>query len=164
MAEKGGRSGTVIVLVFVVAGMLLAYAYFRGRDVTDAKKKVPQQFVQVDAGTAVVKMTEEERRAYIKANVRVESLEIGPNMKPDRDEPVPGLLEVRGSVVNDGDQALDRVFVHVYPKDADGKVIGSHIENVARVGGLLDAGERRDFKFTIPDKKEFGGDFDHMLQ
>lgn len=164
MAEKPGRSGAVIVLVFVVAGMLLAYAYFRGRDVTDASKKVPQQFVQADAGVAVVQMTEEERRAYIKAHVRVEDLAIGPNMMPDRDEAVPGLLEVRGSIVNDGDRALDRVFVHIYPKDADGKVIGSHIENIAKKGGLLDPGERREFEFTIPDKKEFGGDFDHTIQ
>lgn len=153
-----------IVFVFVIAGMLLAYAYFRGQDAVDASKKVPQQFVQVDAGAAAVQMTEEERIAYVRAHIRVDGLEIGPNMKPDRDEPVPGLLEVRGTVINDGDQTVDRVFLHVYPKDEAGKVIGSHVENLARKGGLLDPGEKRDFLFTIPDKKEFGGTFDHELK
>ncbi len=164
MAAQRGRSGAVIAFVFVIAGMLLAYAYFRGRDVVDAKEKVPTQFVQVDAGTAVVKMSEEERLAYVKAHIRVDGLEIGPNMKPDGDAPVPGLLEVRGTVFNDGDKTVDRVFLHVYPKDEAGKVIGSHIENLARKGGLLDPGEKRDFAFTIPDKKEFGGEFDHQIK
>lgn len=161
MASRSGRSSLVVVLVLVIAGMLLAYAYFRAKDATT--DPVPKTFTQVDAGVAPPPMSDEERAVYVKEKIRLEGLEIGPNMKPGLDEPVPGLLEVHGTVLNDGDRPIDRVFLNVYPKDENGEVIGSYVENVTRKGGLLQPGQSREFKFTIPESKDYAGTFDHML-
>ena len=163
MANKSGRSSLIVVLVFVVAGILLGYAFFKSSDKV-TPKKTPPKLTKVDAGISPVKMTEEERKAYINDHITVTGLEIAPNMKPGLDEAVPGLLEVRGKVQNNGERKIDRVFLHVFPMNEAGDVISTHIENVAKAGGLLSPGDDRDFKFTIPDKKEFSGKFNHMLQ
>lgn len=164
MATKSGRSSLTIALVFVVAGGLLAYAFFRSQDDGPKTTNKPE-FTQRDAGVAkVVHMSEEERKKYVQDHISIDAIDIVPNMKPDGDAPVPGLLEVKGTVMNNGDKEIDRVFLHVFPMDDAGEVIGSHIENVARKGGFLKPGERRDFAFTIPERKEYAGKFNHMLK
>ncbi|MEL6190090.1 MAG: FxLYD domain-containing protein [Myxococcota bacterium] len=109
-------------------------------------------------------MTEEERLAYIRAFVRIDGLAIGPDLRPDSDEPVPGLLRVQGEVVNEGEREIERVFLEVFPMDDAGAVLAAHVEDVVRRGGALEPGQRRAFRFTIPDKKAFTGRFDHGLR
>lgn len=109
-------------------------------------------------------MTEAERIAYVKEFVKVEELKMGPDKKPDSEEPVPGLLRIEGEVVNAGSRSVDRVIFAFYPKGQDGEVLSAHFEDVVRKGGGLKPGQRRSFRFTIPDKKAIDKAFGHELR
>jgi hypothetical protein len=145
----------LLLVVFATSGLL--YVAYRAAGSKTQKGTAPE------AAKAGGVMSEEERLAYITANVTVNDLVVGPDQMPDRPEPVPGLLRVSGIVVNKGAAKLDRIHLAIYPKDAGGKVLGSYIENIAGKEGL-DAGASRPFKFQIPEKKEFSGLFDHKLR
>ncbi len=108
-------------------------------------------------------MTEDERLEYVKNFVRAVDLEIGPDTKPDSTEPVPGLLRVKGKVINEGDRALDKVVVAIYPKNEDGEVMAVDQQDV--IGRPdLEPEEIREFEFQVRDRPGFSGTFDHALK
>lgn len=154
--RRGSAKTTVLVLVVLLAaGAFGAYMMF-SPEVSNPQVKLPE----VKEGP----MSEEERVAYVKAHVILEGLQILPDTKPDSDEPVPGLLRVKGEVENQGEQALEKLMVAVYPRDAAGEVVAAHMEDVLNKGPDLKPGARRDFSFTIPDRGTADGDFDHELR
>jgi hypothetical protein len=111
---------------------------------------------------------EEQRREYIKKFVTVEELAIGPDLKPGEDgglssEPVPGLLRVTGHVNNKGEQQIDKVVLVVHPLTNTNDVLGTYVESIVNKSPL-GPGERRAFKFEIPEKKGFEGRFLHDLR
>jgi hypothetical protein len=106
---------------------------------------------------------EEERLAYVAKHVVVNDLQLVPDTKPDSDEIVPGLFRVTGIVVNNGDQKLDEIILQVFPENAQGEVIGTYVQNIAGPQGL-EPGGTRDFKFQVPEKKEYGGKFRHAVR
>lgn len=139
----------------LVAGVVLS------RSMTE--EQVTPEAPRVEKAGAAGPMTEEERLAYLESSVRVRDMAVRATKKPDSEEVVPGLLEVTGVLENQGDRPLEKAVVVVYPKDAAGEVIGGHYENVI-IRGALQPGESRNFRFAIPDKKEFGGEFTHGLR
>jgi len=108
-------------------------------------------------------MTDEEREAYVREHVRVFDLKVGPDLKPGSDEPVPGLLRVRGKVANEGEETIDTVVVVVLPKNETGKVIAMEQQDVI-IDAPFTPGEVREFSFQIRDRPEFAGAFDHELR
>lgn len=108
-------------------------------------------------------MTEEERQAYVKEHVRVVDLKVGPDTKPDSEEPVPGLLRVTGKVINEGDREIDRVVVVVFPKDGKGEVMAIDQQDVI-IDLPFEPDEIREFRFQIRDRPGFSGTFDHELR
>jgi hypothetical protein len=107
-------------------------------------------------------MTDDERRAYLAASVTVKDLALRPSLKPGTQEAVPGMLEIAGEVHNGGARPVTSVRLLVYPKDAGGQVLGTFQEELAR--RPLAPGESRPFRFLVPEKKEFSGQFDHELR
>ena len=111
--------------------------------------------------------SDEERRKYIEDFVVVHDLRIDPDTKPQEDggpvEVVPGLLKVHGVVENTGDRDVGEIKLVVFTKTETKEVLGTYIQDIAGKLGLK-AGQRRTFKFEIPDKKAFKGDFAHKLR
>lgn len=149
----------MLLAVLAVGGLGLAWVYLQGSSRVGGRggpAAVP--------GDATGEMSEAERVEYVKQNVRVEDLKVGPDTKPDGPEPVPGLLRISGTLVNAGPKVVKSVHLAVYPKDAAGKVLGSHMEDPLVKTGPLAPGESRDFWFHIPEKRDFAGDFGHSLR
>lgn len=158
--QRGGaRTWTLLAVGIVVLGIVGA-TLLGPRTPADDGQGPPVETAEAEPGP----MTEAERVAYVKGFVRVDGLEIGPDMGPSGDTRVPGLLRVKGSVVNAGERAVDKVVLTVFPQDAGGEVIAVHVEDVAKKGGPLGPGQTRAFAFTIPDKKAFEGAFDYELR
>lgn len=109
---------------------------------------------------------EEERAKYIEQFVTTSSVTVKADMVPDGEggeKRVAGLLRVRGLVKNNGDRPVRPVRLLVTTHADDDKVLGTYLEEIT-VGEPLRAGEQREFTFTIPDKKEFNGKFQHKLR
>lgn len=159
MSKRTSGKSAIIVLVFVALGCAAGAYFFLG----NAEVTNPGPSAQA-ADDPNREMTDEERAEYIKANVTVTDLKIVPDTKPGLDEVVPGLLRVVGTVSNNGPRPLAKAYLHIFPKDKMGKVLGSHIENLAKKGGPMAPGESREIRFLIPEKKEFAGDFGHDLR
>lgn len=156
---KRSSGKTTLVLVALLAVVGVGLAWFLTRDEGGEAPKAKPAAESPDR-----EMTDQEREDYLTQYGQVEGLAIEPDKREDTGERVPGLLRVRGTFVNGGPRKLHAAFLHVYPKDDAGEVLGSFVENVVEKGGPLDAGGRRDFSFTIPEKKGFGGDFGHTLR
>lgn len=152
------RGGVRTVVLFAVGLVLLGLA---GWMMT--RRPPPAEAPGVEQ-TPKRPMSEEERIAYVQSFVRIEGLVVGPDLRPDSDEAVKGLLRVEGEVLNAGEREVDRVFLEVFPMDVEGEVLSAHVQNVIRKGGALAPGQRRSFRFTIPDKKAFEGRFEHGLR
>lgn len=147
----------ILLLVGVAAGAGLAWRAMQVPDAAVAAKAAA-------AKDLTSEMSDEKRGEYLKEFGAVDDLKIAPDTKPDSDDIVPGLLRVVGTVRNNGPRRLHKAFVYIYPKDGQGEVLGSHVENVVKKGGPLAPGESRDFRFLIPEKKAFEGDFGHSLR
>lgn len=143
----------LIVPVILAVAALLAF-FLWPQKVDQAPVSAPQ--------LAPGEMTEEERVAYVKANVRAADLDIVPDTKPGMDEEVPGLMRVTGKLVNEGDRWVDKVIVVVYPKDAAGEVLG--VEQADVVETRLEPEEIIDFHFQVRKRPEYSGNFDHELR
>lgn len=156
------RAGGIAIVLALAAGG--AYLYLAAGDVSAPVEPDPGAGEGRDADSPRGPMTEAERVAYVKRHVKVEGLRIGPDLQPDGETPVPGLLSVQGEVVNGGERAVSKVILTVLPKDAKGEVLSAHVEDVAKKGPALGPGDRREFRFTIPDKKSFEGDFGYELR
>ncbi len=154
VSQKRWVVAGVVGLVAVIAAGAAALKLEAGDDTAGATAAA------VDAGPRP--MTDEERKAYVAANVRVSDVVIGPNLKPGTSEPVPGLLEVAGNVHNQGEQPLTRLSLSIFPEDATGNVLGAYLEDLAKKP--LAPGESRKFRFLIPEKKEFAGKWKQELE
>ncbi len=158
MAKR--TSGKTVIVLLLLVG-LAAGAGLAWRAMQDSG---PEAAIESAAEDLTSEMTDEERGEYLKKFGAVDDLKIVPDTKPDSDDVVPGLMRVVGTVRNNGPRRLHKAFVYIYPKDAQGEVLGSHVENVIKKGGPLAPGESRDFRFLIPDKKAFEGEFGHSLR
>lgn len=158
MSKRRG-SAKALVMVFLLLGGAAGLLYVAYRA---AGAKAKQEKTAAETHGPDGPMTEEERIAYVKAHVRVEGLELGPDTEPDSDKVVPGLYRVTGTVVNEGDRKIDKVILAVYPKNEAGRVLGSYVENIAD-GGLA-PGASGSFRFVVPEKKEYGGTFDYKVR
>ena len=156
-----GKATALFLVVLAVGGLGLAWVYFQGQaKVAGAGPSAPT----AGAPAATGAMSEAERQAYVKDHVTVEALRVLPDTKPNSEEVVPGLLRVAGTLRNNGPRRLEEVHLSIYPKDAAGQVLGSHMEDpLGKTGGLA-PGESRDFWFHIPEKKGFAGEFGHSLR
>ena len=157
---RGSGKVVAMVLLLLLGGGGLLFVAYRA---ANAQKKRAEAKEQAKQGEIAREMNEEERKAYVEKYVSVTDLQLVQDTKPDSDEPVPGLFRVTGIVTNQGDQKLTKVELHVYPEDATGKVLGSYIQNIAGPTGLL-PGATRDFRFQVPEKKEYGGKFSHQVK
>ncbi len=110
---------------------------------------------------------EAEREAYVTTQVKLHDLSVEPDRAPGEDggvgPVVPGLYRVRGAIENVGDKRIEGVKLQIAMKDQDGKVISAFIEDVSQARVLM-PGDRRSFKFEIPEKKEFSGEYEHKLR
>lgn len=160
MAKRSsGKIALVLVVVLAAAGA--GVAWFLTNQPDTSAPSAPK----VDPDDPDRELTEEERAAYLSEHCRLEGLTIAPDTRPDDKEViVPGLMRVSGTLFNEGSRKLHKAFVHIYPKDETGKVLGSFVENVASKRGPLAPGDSRAFSFTIPDKKGFAGEFGHSLR
>lgn len=131
-------------------------------DMNDVAGKIAKTPVGQQAKDAL--MTDEERRAYIQAHVVVEDLVVDADTKEGEKGdtvPVPGLLRAHGKVINKGDRPVNPITLQLLLLGKDGQeVIGAYLEDVSG-GARLEPGATRNFAFTLPDKKEWGGTFKH---
>jgi hypothetical protein len=105
-----------------------------------------------------------ERLAYIKSSIELDGLQIGPKLKPGSDGgSVPGLLEVSGRVLNQGERGIRTVNLVVHLQDDKEQVIGTFIEDVLH-DAKLPSHQSRPFSFEIPEKKEYRGHYLHELR
>jgi hypothetical protein len=160
MGTRGSGKVVGMVMLLVFGGLGLWYVAYRAAATQQKRAAAKEQAVQ---GTKTGFANEEERIAYVAKHVAVTDLQLVPDTKPDSDEIVPGLFRVTGIVVNNGDQKLDKIILSVYPENAQGEVIGSYVENIAGAKGL-EPGGTHDFKFQVPEKKEYGGKFRHTVR
>lgn len=160
MRSTSGRIAPILFVILFVGVGAVFWAMYQA-----AKMGPKHDGKTVDAAVVVEEgeMDEAARLEYVKQFIRVNDLTIGPDLKPDSEEPVPGLLRVSGQVVNSGERSINKVNLFVYPQDDQGEVLGSHIQDVV-VGPALTPGEVRPFKFQIPEKKAFSGQFQHKLE
>jgi hypothetical protein len=149
-----------MVLLLIMGGGGLLFVAYRAANAQKKRAAAKEQAVKAEQA---VRMTEAERKEYLEKFVVVNDLQLVPDTKPDSDEPVPGLFRVTGIVHNQGEQHLDRIDLHVFPENASGDVIGAYIQNIAGPKGL-GPGATRDFRFQVPEKKEYGGKFSHSVR
>jgi hypothetical protein len=149
-----------MVLLLVLGGGGLLFVAYRAANAQKKKSAVKEQVEQAQQKLA---MSEAQRKEYLEQFVTVTDLQLVPDTKPDSDEVVPGLFRVTGFVHNKGDQKLDRIDLHVFPENTAGDVIGAYIQNIAGPTGLA-PGATRDFRFQVPEKKEYGGKFSHSVR
>lgn len=157
-SSQSGKTAVVVLVILVLGAAGLAYVFYEGE-----AAEAPKQAEAAAEADPNAPMTEEERAEYLRTHVRIEGLEIAPDTKPDSDEPVPGLLRVKGTVTNAGGRRLERIYLAVYPQDDTGEVIGSYVENIT-AKKPLDPKQSGDFSFVIPKKKEYAGTFDHAVR
>jgi len=143
----------IAILALVVGGGTAAWLTTRSRHEAPAASGPSKPGV----------MSEEERQAYVAESVRAVDLVVGPDTKPDSDEVVPGLLRVRGKVINEGDLTIDTVVVVMFPKDGAGKVMAMDQQDVI-IDAPFEPGDVREFEFQIRDRPGFSGAFDHELR
>jgi len=108
-------------------------------------------------------MGDEERRKYIAHFVEVSDLSVDPDTKSAEDggvTVVPGLLRVTGVVENKGDEPVDEIVLILHPLGETNEVLSTYSEDIAG-GRPLAPGQKKPFKFLIPEKKEYGGRFLH---
>lgn len=149
-----------MVLLLIFGGFGLWYVAYRAAT-TQQKRATAKETGQVVGKSGV--LTEEQRLVYVQQHVVVSEIQLVPDTKPDSDEVVPGLFRVSGVVVNNGDHKIDLITLTVHPENAAGEVIGTYNENIAGPKGL-EPGAKRDFKFQVPEKKEYGGRFRHTVR
>ena len=155
---SGKVLGMVMLLVF--GGLGLWYVAYRA---AAAQQKRAAAKDQAAEATKIGFANEEERLAYVAEHVVVNELQLVPDTKPDSEEIVPGLFRVTGIVINKGDRKIDRIILNVFPENAQGEVIGTYVQNIAGAKGL-EPGATQDFKFQVPEKKEYGGKFRHAVR
>ena len=128
----------------------------------DPVKSINESKVGEAAKKALV--PEEERLAYVKSHLKLHDLRIEPDTRPDDAAVVvPGVLRVHGVVENTGDKPVSSAKLIVHTQDETNGVIGTYVEEILGKKAL-EPGDRRPFKFKIPDKKEFAGRFLHDLR
>lgn len=158
-------------LALIVGIGLIGVAIWIGRSFTSSEDATkPPPGIAAPAGPKPLGTSElvpeEEREKYIADFVTTSSVTIGSDEAVDVNgaaKKVAGLLRVHGKVKNSGDRKVRPVRLSLQIFDASDKVIGSYFEDVT-AGGPLNPGEERDFKFTIPEKKEFAGKFQQKLR
>jgi hypothetical protein len=148
-----------MILLLIFGGFGLWYVAYRAA--TTQQKRAATKDGQVVAPSG--KLTEEQRLVYVQQHIVVSEIQLVPDTKPDSDEVVPGLFRVSGVVVNNGDRKIDLITLTVHPENAAGEVIGTYNENIAGAKGL-EPGAKREFKFQVPEKKEYGGRFRHTVR
>lgn len=167
-APKGGSKafaiigGLILVMVAVWVGLGLVKVDRRDADALNEKIAGSSLGEKVKASL----VPEEERLAYIEANVVVSDLSVDPDTKPLLDggvKRVAGLLRVTGKVTNNGEQQVRPVRLMINTLGETNDVIGTYLEDLT-LGGPLKPQETRSFAFTIPEKKEYGGRFLHKLR
>jgi hypothetical protein len=174
MNDKGGSPGrplSIVIVVVVIAAGAVAYALFRPREpgLADRAAKV---VLETQTGKAVkqsLALSEPEREAYVQSGkIEIRDLKIDPDVAPgDGGAPefVKGLLRVSGQVANVGDKTVDSVKLTITTYDDQNKVLGVYLEDVVKqMPGVLSPGDVRPFKWQIPDKKGYGGHFEHSLR
>lgn len=157
----------IIGLAATVAGGALVYWVATTRISPDTAAQAAQAVAGSKAGQAAADavMTDEERRAYIQAHVVAEGVEVGVDTKEEDGKtiPIPGLLRVRGTVVNKGDRGVTPVTLQILLMDKQDQVLGAYLEDVS-AGKRLEGGASRAFTFQLPDNREWGGTFKHAFK
>jgi hypothetical protein len=157
----------ILGLVATVAGGALVYWIATTRISPDQAAQAAQTVAGTKAGQAAAEavMTDEERRAYIQAHVVAEGVEVGVDTKEEEGKtiPIPGLLRVRGQVLNKGDRGVTPITLQVLLLDKQDKVLGAYLEDVSG-GKRLEPGASRAFTFQLPDNREWGGTFKHAFK
>lgn len=154
-----GKSGKPIVIVLVLSFVLVGVAMV----MIMSKAGAPKAKVAKAAAPVKTGMTDEERKAYIASFIELENVEIGVITHTDHEGKTvttAGLVQVTGTVHNKGDKPIKDLVLMVKPQDDQDKVLGSFQDTISGQSELL-PGASREFKFQIPDKKEFSG---HFLQ
>lgn len=158
MAKRSsGKTAIVVALVLALVAGAVAWGMLQN------SKPAPEEKTKLEDDPNR-EMTEDEREAYLAEHGKLENLEVVPDVRSDTNERVPGLLRVKGTLVNAGPRKLHHAVLSIYPKDEAGKVIGSFVEDVAKKGGPMAPGQARDFSFTIPEKQDYAGEFSHSLR
>jgi hypothetical protein len=134
----------------------------------DTAAKAHKTIADTPPGKAMqaIVVSEEERAAYVQANVTASDVKIDSDLKPDADGgmvKIAGLLRVSGRVTNNGDRPVKPVHLMLNLLGETNEVLGTFLEDVTG-GRPLEPAESREFKFTIPEKKEFNGRFQHKLK
>ena len=155
--------------IAAIAIAVIAAASFIARQLNvleDPSEPTPDGMSRISALSGGPIEDETERARYVGAQVEVSDVDVAHDTQPDGDGGVVvigGLLKVAGRVHNKGERAIRAARLKLYLKDAEGKVIGTYFNEV--VGKTpLKGGESRPFKFTVPEKKEYGGTFAYQLE
>lgn len=152
---------TLLPVLGVGAVLFIGVALFIDQDLGDAAR-ANRTRMSVDGGVGVEMMSETERAAYVKDNLRIERFSVGPQPKPDSEEVVPGVLKVEGTLINEGDRVVHKVTVMVTTKNEANEVRSTFQESVVERRALQPK-ESRPFKFRIPDRPEYKA-FDYQLR
>lgn len=154
--------GVGLVMLLGLAGYFI---WGREPEAPAAAPKASATASKAPAGEAPVVMTPAERTAYVESNVTVSELEVKPDTKPDGEGgqiPVGGLLQVTGTVMNNGDKPVTPVNLRIDLVGDNDEVLASITDDVTK-GRPLAPATPKPFKFTVPDRKNFSGKFLHKL-
>lgn len=164
-AKKPNNAPLFIGLAAIVAiGIGLAYAQRLLRPPKDPQTTAETPAKTTPTGPALV--SDAERAAYIAQHITVQGPLVDPDTQigPDGNTiTIAGLLKAHGSVKNNGDKAIEKLILVLNPLDAEGKVLGSHREDIT-LNRRLNPQEERAFQFRIPDKKEYSGEYQHRVE
>lgn len=168
-AQSPGPTAASRLFLGVGVVMLLGLGayFFWGREPEAAVTAPTTSATASKAPTAEapVVMTPAERTAYVESNVTVTELEVKPDTKPDGEGgqiPVGGLLQVTGTVMNNGDKPITPVNLRIDLVGDNDEVLASITDDVTK-GRALAPATPKPFKFTVPDRKNFSGKFNHKL-
>ncbi len=161
MANESKSKAAPVTVVLLVAMAGAGMWWFMGTD-QEPPAEAPIER-RVDPKDKPNFASDEERRAYVDAHMSVSDVDIGADEKPDGEGEVPGLLRVTGQVSNTGDRNIKDVRLVLFMLDDSDEVVGTFLENILDKRDLP-PGDKKPFKFTIPDKKEYSGRFRHKLR
>jgi hypothetical protein len=152
-----------VITATVIAVAWVCYRNFYAPEQPAEKERANTAAAQ-DAGPADDAITDEdERLQYVVASIEVPDLSISHDQKPDDAGPVKGLLKVSGTALNKGARAIRSLRVIIHLQSASGTVLGTYLEDVLN-GSRLGPTEKKPFKFIIPEKPEFAGQFKSELR
>lgn len=151
--------------VVMVLGLGAYFIWGREPEAPVTAPKTSATASRAPTGEPPVVMTPAERTAYVETNVTVSELEVKPDTKPDGEGgqlPVGGLLQVTGTVMNNGDKPVTPVNLRIDLVGDNDEVLASVTDDITK-GRPLAPATPKPFKFTVPDRKSFSGKFLHKL-